>query len=469
MDAQRSRGLLDLLFSTEEMRLVFSDHGRLQGMLDFERALARVEGRLGVIPARAAEVIARPRSPDAFDLAALASAAEQAGNLAIPLIHALTAMVARDDAEAARYVHWGATSQDVIDTGLMLQVRAGLDLIDADLARLATALARLAQAHRATPMAGRTWLQQAAPITFGLKVAGWLSAVKRDQRRLRELRGRALAAQVGGAVGSLAAFGAQGLAIADGVAAELALQAPDIPWHAQRDRVAEVATTLGLLVGTLGKMARDLALLAQSEVAEAREPSGPERGGSSTMPQKRNPVGAAVTLAAAQRAPALVATLLAAMPQEHERGLGGWQAEWETLPEVFLLAAGALRRMCEAAEGLEVDEQRMRANLDVTHGFIYAEAVSLALAQHVGRERAHALVRDAVQRASSRGRHLRETLAADKAITAHLAAADLDALFDPQRAAGLAEQLIQRALESPHPSPLPEGEGAEGDRRPGSV
>jgi 3-carboxy-cis,cis-muconate cycloisomerase len=446
MDAQRSRGLLDLLFSTEEMRLVFSDHGRLQGMLDFERALARVEGRLVVIPAQAAEVIARPRSPDAFDLAALASEAEQAGNLAIPLIHALTALVARDDAEAARYVHWGATSQDVIDSGLMLQVRAGLDLIDADLARLAAALARLAQAHRATPMAGRTWLQQAAPITFGLKVAGWLSAIKRDQQRLRDLRGRALAAQVGGAVGSLAAFGAQGLAIADGVAEELGLQAPDMPWHTQRDRVVEVATTLGLLAGTLGKMARDLALLAQSEVAEAREPGGPERGGSSTMPQKRNPVGAAVTLAAAQRVPALVATLLAAMPQEHERGLGGWQAEWETLPEIFLLAAGALRRMREAAEGLEVDEQRMRANLDVTHGFIYAEAVSLALAQHVGRERAHTLVRDAVQRATRRGRHLRETLAADKVITAHLAAADLDALFDPQRAAGLAEQLVQRTL-----------------------
>lgn len=453
MDARHARVLLDLLFSTEEMRLVFSDHGRLQGMLDFERALALVEGRLGVIPAQAAEVIARPRPPAAFDLAALASEAEQAGNLAIPLIRALTALVARDDAEAARYVHWGATSQDVIDSGLALQMRAGLDLLDDDLARLAAALAQLAQTYRATPMAGRTWLQQAAPITFGLKVAGWLSAVKRDQQRLRELRGRALAAQVGGAVGSLAAFGAQGLAVADAVADELGLQAPDIPWHAQRDRVAEVATVLGLLVGTLGKLARDLALLAQSEVAEAREPGDPQRGGSSTMPQKRNSVGAAVALAAAQRVPALVATLLAAMPQEHERGLGGWQAEWETLPEMFLLAAGALRRMREAMEGLEVDTERMRANLDVTHGFIYAEALSLALAQHVGRERAHALIREAVQRATRRGRHLRETLAADKAVTAHLTPAELDALFDPQRAIGLAEQLIQRALDAPLDGP----------------
>ncbi|HEX8727690.1 MAG TPA: 3-carboxy-cis,cis-muconate cycloisomerase [Ktedonobacterales bacterium] len=453
MDARHTRVLLDLLFSTEEMRLVFSDHGRLQGMLDFERALALVEGRLGVIPAQAAEVIARPRPPAAFDLAALASEAEQAGNLAIPLIRALTALVARDDAEAARYVHWGATSQDVIDSGLALQMRAGLDLLDDDLARLAAALAQLAQTYRATPMAGRTWLQQAAPITFGLKVAGWLSAVKRDQQRLRELRGRALAAQVGGAVGSLAAFGAQGLAVADAVADELGLQAPDIPWHAQRDRVAEVATVLGLLVGTLGKLARDLALLAQSEVAEAREPGDPQRGGSSTMPQKRNPVGAAVALAAAQRVPALVATLLAAMPQEHERGLDGWQAEWETLPEMFLLAAGALRRMREAMEGLEVDTERMRANLDVTHGFIYAEALSLALAQHVGRERAHALIREAVQRATRRGRHLRETLAADKAVTAHLTPAELDALFDPQRAIGLAEQLIQRALDAPLDGP----------------
>jgi 3-carboxy-cis,cis-muconate cycloisomerase len=211
--------------------------------------------------------------------------------------------------------------------------------------------------------------------------------------------------------------------------------------------VAEVATVLGLLVGTLGKLARDLALLAQSEVAEAREPGGPQRGGSSTMPQKRNPVGAAVALAAAQRVPALVATLLAAMPQEHERGLGGWQAEWETIPEIFLLAAGALRRMREAMEGLEVDTERMRANLDATHGFIYAEAASLALAQHLGRERAHALIREAVQRATRRGRHLRETLTADKAVTGRLSPAELDALFDPQRAIGLAEQLIQRAVD----------------------
>lgn len=449
MDASHSRNLLDLLFSTEEMRMVFSDAGRLRGMLAFEGALARVEGRLGIIPQQAAAVIARPWPVEAFDLAALARAAEQAGNLAIPLVHALTALVAREDAEAARYVHWGATSQDVLDTGLMLQARDGLDLIESELARLVAALAALARAHRATPMAGRTWLQQAAPTTFGLKAAGWLSAARRDQARLRALRGRALAAQVGGAVGTLAAFGPRGLEVADGVAAELGLAAPDIPWHAQRDRVAELAATLGLLVGTLGKIARDLALLAQSEVGEAREPGGPEqsgRGGSSTMPQKRNPVGAAVALAAAQRVPALVATLLAAMPQEHERGLGGWQAEWETLPEIFLLAAGSLRRMVEAMEGLEVDAQRMRAHLDTTRGAIFAEAVSVALARQVGRERAHALVRDAVRRADRQHRHLRETLAADKAIAAHLTPAALDALFDPQRAIGLAEALVQRAL-----------------------
>lgn len=447
MDAQHARGLLDLLFSTENMRALFSDRSRLQGMLTFEGALARVGGRAGVIPAPAAVTITKHCHAEAFDFGELALGAEQAGNLAIPLVKALTALVEREDAEAAQFVHWGATSQDVIDTGLVLQMRDGLDLIEADLARLAGAYQRLASAHRTTLLAGRTWMQQAAPITFGLKVAGWLSAVKRDQQRLRELRSRALVLQLGGAVGSLAAFGDKGLEVMSALASELELAEPDLPWHAHRDRVVEVATTLGLLVGTLGKIARDLSLLSQSEIGEVSEPSAPGRGGSSTMPHKRNPVGAAVALAAAQRVPALVATMLAAMPQEHERGLGGWQAEWDTMPEIFLLTAGALHRTVEAAEGLDVDAERMRANLDVTRGLIFAEAVSMALARYVGRQRAHHLVREATQRATSQHLHLRDALTSDSAITAHLSPGELGQLFDPRLAAGLSAELVKRVLD----------------------
>lgn len=447
MGAYHSRGLLDLLFSTGNMRETFSDASRLQAMLTFEAALARAEARLGIVPERAAVVIAAHCHAEAFDFDALAGEAAQAGNLAIPLVHALTDHVARSDPDAAQFVHWGATSQDVIDSGLVLQMRDGLDQIEADLARLVDAYTQLARAHVATLLAGRTWMQQAAPITFGLKVAGWLSAVKRDQERIRGLRPRALVLQFGGAVGSLAAFGDRGLEVASSLAEELSLPAPDLPWHAHRDRMAEIATTLGLLVGTLGKVGRDLSLLSQTEIEEAREPSGPGRGGSSTMPQKRNPVSAAVALAAAQRVPGLVATMLGAMPQEHERGLGGWQAEWETLPDIFLLAAGALRQMVQVAEGLEVNVERMRANLDITLGLILAEAVSMALAEHIGKQRAHELVRAATLRATSQNRHLHDVLSDDETVMAHLSPDELDRLFDPHRAVGLSEQLVERVID----------------------
>jgi len=333
-----------------------------------------------------------------------------------------------------------------MDTGLVLQLRDALDLVDADLTRLSGALARLAQAHKGTPLAGRTWLQQALPITFGLKAAGWLSAVERHRARLRELRPRILVIQFGGAAGTLAALGERGLDVAAALAEELRLGAPDVPWHAHRDRMAEVATTLGLLAGTLGKLARDVSLLMQTEVGEASEPAAPGRGGSSTMPHKRNPVGCAVALSAALRVPALVSTMLTAMAQEHERGLGGWQAEWETLPEICTLTAGALAHMTGVMEGLEIDAERMRANLDMTGGLILAEAVAMALGQAIGRPAAHEVVERASHQAVAQGRHLRDVLAADPRVTEHLSAADLDRLFDPVNYIGLAEQLVDRAL-----------------------
>lgn len=446
MSAPDAGRLLDALFTTERMRAIVSDQGRVQGMLDFEAALARAEARVGVIPAPAAEAIAARCHAELFDTTALAQDTALAGNPAIPLVRALTALVARGDAEAAGYVHWGATSQDAMDTGLMLQLRDALNAMEADLSRLAAALARIAETHKYTLLAGRTWLQQAVPVTFGLKAAGWLSAVERERERVREMRRRALVIQCGGAAGTLAALGDRGLDVAAALAEEVHLVLPDLPWHAQRDRVAEVATTLGLLVGTLGKMARDLALLAQTEVGEAREPDAPGHGGSSTMPQKRNPVAASVALAAAIRVPALVAAMLTAMAQEHERGLGGWQAEWETLPEICALTAGALDQMARAMEGLEIDAARMRANLAMSGGLILAEAAAMALARHVGRARAHTLVEQASRRAVEQGRQLREILAEDAEVRAHLSAEELDRAFDPGNYLGVAAELVDRAL-----------------------
>ncbi|HEY6097892.1 MAG TPA: 3-carboxy-cis,cis-muconate cycloisomerase, partial [Anaeromyxobacter sp.] len=377
--------LLGPLFSTDRMREIFSDGARLQGMLDFEAALARAEAAAGVIPGAAAAPIAGSCQAGYFDAEALGREAALAGNVAIPVVRALTALVARADPAAARHVHFGATSQDAQDTGLVLQLRRALDVFEDGLAELSTGLARLAERHRGTLLAGRTWLQHAQPITFGLKAAGWLSAVERHRERLREARARALVVQLGGAVGTLDVLGPRALDVAARVAESLGLGVPDVPWHAHRDRLAEVATMLGLAVGTLGKIATDVALLMQTEVGEAAEPEEPGRGGSSAMPQKRNPVAAAVVRAAALRVPALVSTMLAAMVQEHERGLGGWHAEWETLPEIALLAAGALEQVTRVVRGLEVDAARMRRNLEATEGGIQAAAVAGALAGRLGR------------------------------------------------------------------------------------
>ena len=446
MDARRSQRLFDPLFTTEAMRGIFSDHGRVQAMLDFEAALARAEARSGVLSAAAAAAIGEQCRAELFDVDALASEAAQAGNSAIPLVKALTARVAAGDADAARFVHWGATSQDAMDTGLVLQLRTALAAIDTDLARLALALAALAKTHAPTILAGRTWLQQGPPVTLGLKAAGFLSAVERHRIRLGELRSRVATLQFGGAVGTLAALGDKGVDVSAALADELQLALPDMPWHTQRDRIAEVATTFGLLVGTLGKLARDVSLLMQTEVGEASEPAAPGRGGSSTMPHKRNPVGCAVMLAAAARIPALVSVMLAAMVQEHERGLGGWHAEWETLPEICTLTAGALAQAIAVVEGLQIDPAKMTANLEITNGLILAEAVAMALAEKLGKMKAHQLVEEASARAVRERKHLREILAADSRVTAHVSPAELDRLLDPRGYTGQAERLVARAL-----------------------
>lgn len=445
--------LLARLFTTEAMRSVFGDQARLQGMLDFEAGLARALARTGAIPRAAADVIVAECRAELYDIDDIAVATASAGNPAIPLVRRLTDRVAGRDKAAAGHVHRGATSQDVMDTGLVLQLRGALDQLETGLASLSQGLADLAGSHRETVLVGRTWLQQAPPVTLGLKAAGWLSSVERHRERLSALRRRVLVLQFGGAVGTLASLGGAGLEIAEALADELALSLPDIPWHTQRDRFAEAGTTLGLVAGTLGKMARDLSLLMQTEVGEALEPAAPGRGGSSTMPHKRNPVSCAIALSAATRVPGLVATMLAAMVQEHERGLGTWQAEWETLPEIFQCTAGALREMDDAVRGLEARPARMRANLAITGGQLMAEAVSAALAEHLGRADAHRRVAQLCQRASGQGRTLREVLAEDRTITSICSAAELDQLLDPAGYLGLAGTFVDRVLgrrDTPH-------------------
>jgi 3-carboxy-cis,cis-muconate cycloisomerase len=297
-------------------------------------------------------------------------------------------------------------------------------------------------------MAGRTLMQHALPTTFGVKVAGWLDAMNRHRERFSETRSRALVLQFGGAVGTLAALREKGLQVAEALAAELHLGLPTMPWHTQRDRMAEVATTLGLCVGTLGKIARDISLHMQTEIAEIFEPAGEGRGGSSTMPHKRNPVSAAVALAAATRVPGLVSTMLSAMVQEDERGLGGWHAEWETLPEIFRLTAGTLQQMATIVPHLEVDPARMRHNLDATHGLIYAEAVTMALGTYIGKSTAHTLVEGASRQAREAGKPLREVLTQNQAVAERLTAAELDRLFAPENYLGVAEEWVDRVIDA---------------------
>src|SRR5258707_11269893 len=328
--------LLAPLFSSAAMRAVCDDAAFLQHMLDFEAGLARAEAAVGVIPASAAAPIAKACKAETFELSALAEAATRSGNLAIPLVKALTAAVAKADVDAARYVHWGATSQDVIDTATMLTLCAAIDALLPDLDRAIAGFATLAKQHRSTAMVARTWLQHALPMPLGLKLAEYAAALHRSRARLTRLRAEGLALQFGGAAGTLAALGDKGLAVADKLAAELALPLPDAPWHTHRDRIAEAASVFAILTGTCGKIARDVSLMMQTDVAEAFEPSGEGRGGSSTMPHKRNPVAAAAALAAATMAPNLAAAISDAQGRDHEPRAGPWQAEWPTLPSLPL-------------------------------------------------------------------------------------------------------------------------------------
>src|SRR5712672_4020412 len=423
--------LLAPMMSSAAMRAICDDVAYLQHMLDFEAALACAEAAVGVIPASAARPIAKVCHADAFDIAVIAEAATRSGNLAIPLVKALTADVAKADADAARYVHWGATSQDVIDTATMLGLRAAIDALLSDIDRAIAGFAKLARQHRNTAVVARTWLQHALPMPFGLKLAEYAAALHRSRARLLRLRSEALALQFGGAAGTLAALGDNGLRVAERLAQELKLPLPAAPWHTHRDRIAEAASVFAILAGTCGKIARDIQLMMQTDVAEAFEPSGEGRGGSSTMPHKRNPVAAATALAAATMAPNLAATIFASLVQDHERSAGPWQAEWPTLPSLLLVTSGALAAIVDIAEGLQVDVARMRANLDSTGGLIMAEAVTMALAEKIGKSEAHHWIEAASKRAE---------------ITAHLSVDKITNLLEPMAYQGASQALIDRLL-----------------------
>jgi 3-carboxy-cis,cis-muconate cycloisomerase len=438
--------LFDRYFTQEPMRRIFSDQGRVQGILDFEAALARAEAAIGAIPAEVVNDIVGACDASLYDFDELSIAIGNAGNSAIPLIRALGKQIATRSDTAERYVHMGATSQDVMDTGLVLQLRSAIGLLEQDLANLAEALAQQAQRHAGVPMSGRTWLQQATPITLGAKIAGWLGSVTRHRQRLKELKPRLLCLQFGGASGSLAALGEMAFPVAEALARELKLGLPDQPWHTQRDRLAEFAGFLGLVAGSLGKIGRDISLMMQTEAGEVFEPAAAGKGGSSTMPHKRNPVGAAVMIGAATRAPGLVATMLSAMPQEHERSLGLWHAEWETLPELCCVVSGSLQQALAVIPGLEVDAERMLQNLDLTHGLVLAEAVSIALAQRMGRDAAHHLIEQCCRRAVEQGKHLREVLGAEPQVAAQLSARALDNLLNPAHYLGQSKRWVKRAV-----------------------
>jgi 3-carboxy-cis,cis-muconate cycloisomerase len=428
------------------MERVFSDAASVQAMLDFEAGLASATAAAGIIPSSAAQIIAAKCHSELIDLPALARAASAAGNLAIPLVKQLTAVVARENPDASRFVHWGATSQDLLDTALILQLRAALQITLANLDLLADSLSTLTESHRSTFLPARTWLQHALPTSFAFITAGWLDALLRHRLRMLSLQQNALVLQFGGAVGTLAALSSRGAEVAKLLAAELHLTLPEIPWHTHRDRVAEVAASYGLLAGTLSKIARDISLHAQTELQEIHEPSFSGRGGSTTLPHKRNPVSCAAILGSTLRVPGLVSTMLAAMDHPEQRALGSWHAEWETLPEIVRLSAGALHHLALLAPNLVIEVKKMRENLDLTRGLIFAEAISMVLSEKLGRQPAHERVEAACRRAQAEHRHLREILAADKDLSSLLSPSDLDRLFDPANYLGSANQFIDSVL-----------------------
>lgn len=442
--------LLPPFVSSAAMRAIVDDRVRLQRILDFEAALVRAEAAAGLVPASAVDPIVAACRAERYDLAVLGEAAAAAGNLVAPLIKMLSVEVAKLDPQAASYVNWGATGQDVVDTALVLEVRAAIDALTADLNRAIDAFTVLAGRQRRTASVARTSLRHALPVPFGLKVAGYAAALGRSRERLKRLRKDALMVQFGGTVGTLAALGDQGLGVTERLAALLDLPAPEAPWHSQRDRLAEIACALGILASSCGKIGRDMALLMQNEVAEVFDPSVAAAGeGAAATPGRLGPAAAAaIAGTTATMAPALVAAILTAAVQEHERSAGAWQAEWTTFPVLLLVTSGAVGAVADLAQGIEVDPDRMRANVDVTHGLIMAEAISFALAGKIDPQEAQKIVEAATRKAASERRSLQNVLSDDARVSAHLSGPALGRLFEPMSYQGAAQTFIDRLIGS---------------------
>ena len=431
------------IFTTPAMREIWSDENRVQKYLDFEAALARAQAKLGIIPKNAAAEIVKHCDVRKMDFTKLKERTEKVGYPVLPVVNQLTALCKNDLGE---WAHWGATTQDITDTATILQIRESLDLIEKDINGCADALAKLAKKHRDTVMVGRSNLQQAVPITFGYKMATILGAFERHRERLAQLRKRVEVGEFGGAAGTLSSLGKDGLRVQAGLMKELKLGQPDISWHTVRDRIAEVGCFLGLVAGTCGKIAFDIKLLMQTEVEEVQEPFHAGRGGSSTMPQKRNPISSVYVTAQSAVVKQHVAALLEAMIEDHERSTGQWEIEWIVLPEIFMLTAGALAQTRFVLEGLEVKPDKMRQNLDITKGMIMTEAVMMGLGAKLGRSKAHDLLYDIARKAVQSGEHLLDALEADPEIRKHADRKTLKKLVDPANYLGVAGPMVDRVL-----------------------
>jgi 3-carboxy-cis,cis-muconate cycloisomerase len=429
-------------FGTPRMRAVFSDRALISRYVEVEIALARAQARCGVIPADAADAIARRCDVAALDLDLMRRETDNVGYPILPLVHQLV----KQCGEAGRYLHWGATTQDIMDTAVVLQMREGLRIVGEDIAALRKILADLAKKHRDTPMAGRTHLQQALPVTFGYKAAIWLAMFDRHAERLAQLCPRVLVGQFAGAAGTLASIGAQGFAVQAALCEELELGVPVATWHVARDGFAETVNLLGLVTGSLGKIALDVMIMASTEFAEVYEPFVPGRGASSTMPQKRNPISSELMLAAAKAVRQHAGLMMDAMIHDFERATGPWHAEWMAIPESFVLAAGALHQAKLALGGLVVDAPRMAQNLGMSKGLIVAEAVMMHMAPFIGRQQAHDVVYAACREVNETGRTLAEVLAEDPEVARHFDRAALDRLTDPANYLGLAPAMVDRVL-----------------------
>jgi 3-carboxy-cis,cis-muconate cycloisomerase len=434
------------IFVPDRIREAVGGRAWLQAMLDAEGALAVAQARTGLIPEEAAKTIVSRCDATHFDPEEIGHQSRAAGNPVPPLVRSLTAAVSDVSQDAARYVHKGATSQDITDTAAMLVAKRALDLILAELDGISSACARLAESHRDTIMAGRTLLQQALPTTFGLKAVGWLVSVLEARKKLLDVRSSRLAAQLGGAAGTLASLGDSGISVLEAFARELDLAEPVAPWHTDRTRVAEVGGALSLVAGVLGKISLDVILLSQMEVGEVAEPAGGGRGGSSTLPHKRNPILSVTAAASARRVVDLSRTLQAAMAQEHERAAGAWHSEWEALSDALALTGGAAAAVRVVTEGLQVHPKKMRENLDATGGLLLAENVTTVVAERLGRLKAHDLVQAVARRAADGERPFREELLGDGEIREVLSEEEIDATLDPAGYLGSAGPFVDRAL-----------------------